>query len=475
MSYLHQDSPFDLPDVSPEVSLLIDRCVSDQATPEQWQALDKLLAVDDEALAYFVAYSDLNASLLVSSPSIADGPPTPVNGPSSTGIRKGFWRNSARAFATLLACSIAACLVIFVTVWKSTGPTARIVFSTAQDLEIDGRYAERTFADQGTLRFSKGSIGLAMTAGVDLIIEGPAEVQIVNRNHLRLLSGRLIADAHDESEAISIEMPRCTISDQGGRFGLASFAGQPDSIAVFQGKMHVSQKRKSHTLRKGDAVQIDADGHVSRLSSVVTGLFPNEFDIDGNSPGDGLIEFIDDNIIDDANYGFYQVAPQGFGEDVPAYVDRNHQWNGIGPEAIPPLLKGAEYVMTMAHDRYHGEDLQIDLTLRQPAMVYILYTEAFVVPDWLREDYVDTGYRVGLDEGPYFDSRLGRNQHAHTELGIGPNNSIESNFSVWAREVPQAGTLRLGGVDCRRRDLPTPEFGKHDGSNMYGIVVTPIP
>lgn len=474
MTSLDQNYPFDLPEVSPEVSSLIDRCVSERATPAEWQELDQLLASDDEVLAYFVAYTDLNASLVITSPNIVDLQVEPQRERQQDSARGGFWGYSARVATLVLSCSVAACLLIAVTLARSTGPTARIVFSTAQDLEIDGRYAERTFADEGVLRFSKGSIGLAMTAGVDLIIEGPAEVQIVNRNYLRLLSGRLIADAHEESESISIETLHCTVNDQGGRFGLASFAGQPDSIAVFQGKMHVSQKRESHTLRKGDAIQIDADGHVSRLSSVVTGLFPDEFDIDGKSPGEGLIEFIDDNIIDDSNYGFYQVASQGFGEDVPAYVDRNHQWNGIGPEGIPAFLNGAEYVMTMAHDRFHGEELQIDLTLRQPAMVYILYTEAFVVPAWLSEEYVDTGYRVGLDEGPYFDSRLGRDQHGHTELGIGPNQSIEGNFTVWACEVPTAGTIRLGGVDCHRRDLPDPEFGKHDGSNMYGIVVTPI-
>ncbi|MFI4874479.1 MAG: hypothetical protein ACIALR_04050, partial [Blastopirellula sp. JB062] len=445
-----------------------------QATEAEWQELDQLLAADDNALAYYVAYADLNASLLITSPNIIDAKPEPAKTGRFDALIERAWGYPAEAASILLACGVAACLVMLASAWGSSGPTARIVFSTAQDLEIDGRYAERTFANEGVLRFSKGSIGLAMTAGVDLIIEGPAEVEIVNRNQLRLLSGRLIADAHEEAEPISIATPRCTVKDQGGRFGLASLAGQPDSIAVFQGEMHVSQKRQSHTLRQGDAVQIDANGRISRLSSVVSGLFPDELDIDGKSPGEGIVEFIDDNIIDDSNYGFYQVAPQGFGEDAPAYVDRNHQWNGVGAESLPPFLIGAEYVMTMAHDRYHGEELQIDLTLREPATVYVLYAESCDPPAWLQEDYMNTGYRIGLDEGPYFDARLGRDQLEHTELGVGSNQSIDTTFLVWARHVPVAETIRMGGVDCRRRDLSKSDWINREGENMYGIVVTPI-
>jgi hypothetical protein len=35
-----------------------------------------------------------------------------------------------------------------------------------------------------------------------------------------------------------------------------------------------------------------------------------------------------------------------FGEDVPAYVDRTHQWNGTTiDQPLPPYLVGGEYIM----------------------------------------------------------------------------------------------------------------------------------
>ncbi|UUO04868.1 hypothetical protein M4951_15905 [Blastopirellula sp. J2-11] len=465
----------ELPEVSDQVADFIGRCVSGTASAEEWRELNDLLDRDEDALAYFVAYTDLNASLIVTSPDIH----LPTATKSQTeNFGSPIPTDKQRMVTVLAACAVIALLMTWVVrsqMQRSTEEIARITFSSASDLQvIDGANSNREIPAGGSIRFSDGSVGVSLAAGVDMVIEGPAELQVVHRNALRLLSGSLIADAHGAAEAISIEAQRCTVNDQGGRFGLSSFAGQPDSIAVFQGKMHVAQQRNTQVLRKGDAIQIDESGKIVRLSSVVAGLFPDERDINRTAHHSALIASVQDNIIDDSDYGFYQVAPKGFGEDAPAYVDRNHQWNGIGPDAIPHFLRGAEYVKTMDYDRIHEEALQIDLELRAPANVYILYTECFVVPDWLSRDYVDTGFRVGLDEGPYFDPRIEQDQHAHTELGVGPNCSIEGNFSVWLRKVPEAGTIRLGGVDSRRRELPKPKYGSHDGSNMYGIVVTPL-
>ncbi|MFI4874666.1 MAG: hypothetical protein ACIALR_04985 [Blastopirellula sp. JB062] len=469
MSQSRNEDLSSAPRVSPEVALLVGRCLGDLASAADWRALNALIETDDDVLKYYVAQSGMNATLgcLVKweSESLAEPPR----------------RRPKRRYAAWLALAGSLLLAAAVLATLANRPqdddggyVARRVFSTASDLKIAGNPQHETNISAGQkITFSDGTVGFSLPSGVDLVIDGPAELILVGRNRVRLNSGRLIANSTDDSEPISIETPQCRISDQHGRFGLASFVGQPDNVAVFQGQLNLSRRSKTHRLRRGDAVRIDVDGKLSRLPTVLGGLFPNERDINRTTLSDRVIESVTDNVQDDSVYAFYHVAPNGFGEDAVAYVDREHEWNSIGPDGMPPFLQDAEYVMTMNDDRFHAEALRIELKLRKPAVIYVLYTECMQVPNWLSRDFVDTGYRVGLDEGPFLVN--GGFMHNQCSTAVGPNQSVDSNFRVWARQIDQPGTVTLGGVINRVIDLPQPEHGNHNGGNMYGIVVSPLP
>ncbi|PQO44226.1 hypothetical protein [Blastopirellula marina] len=451
--------------ISPEVARLVGRCIADEGTEGDWRTLNALLETDDDVLDYYVTHSGLNATLGAL-----------VEWESEPPVAAQRSRRSWPLVATIaLACSLLlSCSLFLLNHFDRTDSpyVARRVFSTASDLLVSGSPLHETHIEPGQkITFSDGTVGFSLDSGVDLVVDGPAELEIVAADYVRLHSGRLIANGQSQSAAITIETPRCRIQDQGGRFGLASLAGQADNIAVFQGELNLSRQRKSHSLRRGDAVRIDADGAISRLPTVLEGLFPNDHNVNHSTQADGLIESVTDNVADESVYAFYHVAPSGFGEDAVAYVDREHQWNSLGPKGIPPFLQNAEYVMTMNDDRFHEAALRIKLKLRRPATVYVLYTECMYVPEWLSRDFVDTGYKIGMDEGPYRQN--GKLIYADRDLAVGANQSIDSNFRVWARKVDAPGVITLGGVDIRVHDLPKPQYGDHNGSNMYGIVVVP--
>ncbi|UUO09185.1 hypothetical protein M4951_12910 [Blastopirellula sp. J2-11] len=454
--------------ISSEIAQLVGRCLGELGTEEDWRTLNHLLETDDDVLQYYVAHSGLNATLGALVEWDADRVAKPARH-SSYGLI---------AATAALACSLLVGLSLIL-LWSfpsSKGEpshVARRIFSTASDLKITGTPEYETQIPPGQrITFSDGTVGFSLLSGVDLVVDGPAEMEIISRNYVRLISGRLIANAQEKSEPITIETPHCRINDQGGRFGLVSLVGQADNIAVFQGQLNLSRRSQTHVLRTGDAVRIDGEGAISRLPTVLAGLFPNDRDINHTTLADNVIESVTDNVNDDSVYAFYHVAPNGFGEDAVAYVDRQHEWNSLGPNGIPPFLRNAEYVMTMNDDRFHEAALRIDLKLRKPAMVYVLYTECMYVPQWLSRDFVDTGYKVGMDEGPYLHD--GNFIHQKCSLAVGPNHSIDSNFRVWARKIEEPGVITLGGVDIREYDLPKPEYGDHNGTNMYGIVVTPL-
>ncbi|MEW4565486.1 hypothetical protein AB1K70_23365 [Bremerella sp. JC770] len=475
MTSSFQDPPPEIPKVPSHIADLAGRCLSGNASEEDWKTLSDLMEVDDRVLDYYAAYSELHATLIACTPlKVSSGGEDIVHSDAPQPTRK-YPINPLWFALAVLAASIVVWLTLSPEEPQSRDAIARCVFSTANDLRVNGELNyDRQLFPGSSLQFSEGTIGLSLAAGVDLVIDGPAELELVSRNHLNLLSGKLIADAQEESEEISIKTTRCVVNDKGGRFGLASFVGQPDSIAVFQGTMQVSQYNRSHQLKKGEAIRVETDGGISRLTTVLAGLFPNEKDINRTTLSDNVIQSVTDNVDDNSVYAFYHVAPGRFGEDMPAYVDRSHQWNSIGPGGMPSFLRGGEYVMTLNDDRFHEKNLRIDLTLGKPATVYVLYTECLEIPDWLTRDFVDTGFRVGLDEGPYFDPNFNEIVHTECEIATGANNSVDSNFAVWKREISQPGIVQLGGVNIRERPLPEPIYGGHNGSNMYGIVVQPL-
>ncbi|PQO38385.1 hypothetical protein [Blastopirellula marina] len=456
--------------VPEHIANLVGKCVSGVASELEWQELNRYLESDDDVLEYYVSYHELHASLGTILPKLPEDLPqdvsqcaeiTPAGRPP-----KSTWKRMigfASLALTLLGISLA-----FRYVSLEPGSVARCQFSTASDLQINGQSQfQREIAANETIRFSDGTVGISLDAGIDLVIDGPAELQILNRNRVRLVKGRLLADSKANAEKIYIETANCTVNEHGGRFGLTTFHGRPDHIAVFRGQMNISQGNHSHPLKRGEAVRVESDGKISRLSSVVAGIFPNEADINGTTLSNNVIASVSDNVHDESIYAFYHVAPRGFGEDAPAYADRDHQWNSIGPDGMPEFLQGAEYIMTLNNDIYHemANRLQIDLKLQKPATVYVLYTECMYVPEWLSKDFVNTGVKIGLDEGP---------SHSYRPLGVGPNESVDSNFCVWSRRVESPGIVTLGGVDRRTYDFPQPAYGGHNGGNMYGIVVTPL-
>jgi hypothetical protein len=137
-------------------------------------------------------------------------------------------------------------------------------------------------------------------------------------------------------------------------------------------------------------------------------------------------------------------------------VDGNHQWNGVDESGIPEFLLGADYIMPFNVDK-SADKLEVTLSLAQPATVYVLFDDRGPAPSWLRDQFIDTGCDIGLDEY----HRVGR---ASRRLARGPGVGVDRTFSIWKRDCPVAGTVVLG-----------PRGGtRARGRAMYGIAVAPL-
>ena len=158
-----------------------------------------------------------------------------------------------------------------------------------------------------------------------------------------------------------------------------------------------------------------------------------------------------------------------FGEDVPAYVDRTHQWNGATTDLpLPAYLVGGEYIMS-GNDNRDNADYKLTITLSSPALVYLL------IDNRLQDGNAVDPPTFGPDNMAWVEAQgwqpvlNGLNRTADNlvpdEVGVdeggngtGPGGDIQNWSSVYIKQFP-AGDFEILQPD-------------NAGRNMYGVVVT---
>src|SRR5262249_10237236 len=158
------------------------------------------------------------------------------------------------------------------------------------------------------------------------------------------------------------DTPNAHVIDLGTEFGVSAAESGETNVVVFAGEveMHVAAGDPSnvatdgargnaadrHLLRTGDGLRVASGGNVSRLGAINPEQYPSSF-ADAALPARNqpLIAAVSDNLREGDTSKCYRIVPHGLAEDVVAYVDRTHQWNGVDAGGIPQFLAGADYIM----------------------------------------------------------------------------------------------------------------------------------
>jgi hypothetical protein len=312
------------------------------------------------------------------------------------------------------------------------------------------------------LQLNEGAIELTFDAGAQVTIFGPADFEITSATSIRCQRGRVTTLVGDRGKGFVVETPRAKVVDLGTQFGLSISDTGETEVVVFQGSVDMSYAPPSgaadappRRLRQGEALLLNNAGEFQRVMSVQRNEFLTLVGGPRRRPPEPVIADVQDNIRPAEGVKSYQIVRNGLEEDVPCFVDRNHQWNGIDRAGLPPFLIGADYVMPFNDDKF-VHTLELKLELLRPADLYVFLDNNMEVPEWVRKDFVDTGVDIGLDGSK-------TQWHQAHSLAIGAGNSVDFPFSVWRRHVKKAGSVTLGSVN-------PPKVGTRSyGFNMYGI------
>ncbi len=463
----------------PEIEDLIDAVLEGKATAEQVQRLRPLLRDDPAALEAYVDQARMHALLLwrhgQAGPAVV--PEEPVAAPTIMQIeppprrwRIG-WRRLAVAAVMLLSVGLAMLL------WPgrvSDGPPVPEMLGTVAAMRDvvwgEGQTALATGANVGLqpLSIRSGTLRLTLRSDVIVTLTGSAKVQFLSPMRMRADEGQITARVGPTGKGFTVESAAAQVVDQGTEFGMRVDRSGRADVLVFEGQVDLlrsaaprgtagSTTRPAAALRmsKGQGLHVALDGQVQRIVAVEGKPGTPDWVV-GGAPagGNAVIARVEDNLRDlEGGAGnFYRIVHRGLEEDAPAYVDRCYEWNGVDASGIPAELKGADLVMTFNSDK-KTPDLKITVTLARPAALYVFLQASATPPEWLVRDFVQTPLAIGLDEGPP--------DMPHLQLGQGPGQSIDRPFTVWRREVPQAGAVTLGD------NAPA--------KSMYGIAATPLP
>ncbi len=436
---------------------LLEAVLADRATPEERETFAVQIASDAALRREYAMQMKLHALLewrggRVGARAMGDAPPAKnVTAFPKQDSSRGSWLAMAALFAGL--CAVAALLSSREV--KHTPPVAMEVLHSTGVVLAGGKGEARVGARLAlrTLELRAGLLRVRFDSGVILGAEGPAKIELLNPMHVRVLSGRITADAGD-AHGFTVDTARTRVVDLGTRFGVDASAMGAD-VVVFDGAVEVhgrhSEDGTPQRLGQGEAVRIAAAGAWMPIMSIAAGPEPEQW----STGAGGLFSAVRDNRRTPDAMKFYQVVPGGLREDTRAYVDRTHEWNGLAAAGLPEFLRGADLIRTFNDDK-RETDLEVTVELAKPATLY-LFLDKKPPPSWVTTaGFADLGVKIGLDEGPSPNRTL--------TTATAPGVSIERVFSVWSLEVREPRAVKLG----------PPREGPTGAKAMYGIAAQPL-
>jgi hypothetical protein len=111
----------------------------------------------------------------------------------------------------------------------------------------------------GWLKFKSGLLQIEFYSGARVLLEGPAEFQLITRSEGFCATGKLSAEVPPQARGFRVGSPRMTVVDLGTAFGF-DVNNRGAQVHVFKGEVQFTcegQADENRTLREGAAVAVD--------------------------------------------------------------------------------------------------------------------------------------------------------------------------------------------------------------------------
>ena len=285
------------------------------------------------------------------------------------------------------------------------------------------------------LELNEGFAQITYHNGACVILEAPCAYELTSQNSGRLEYGKLSVRLGEGAQGFQLKTPNAHVIDLGTEFGVYAAGNDRTDVTVFSGVVNVSLEGSQQLtdplrLTAGQSAHV-GDDKITIVQSSLREFAPSRF-----------VRALPGPLVEEASCdtGFpVFISEHGLRDGALAYSDEPHVWTGLSSE-----LEGYSYIRTPNANR-HEESFRIELNLARPARLYLICNNRRQLPEWVT---AESGYTP-------------TNLTAQLATRYADGRRTEVDFSVWTREVNEAGNVTLG---------PT----RGNGGGVFGIVVAPL-
>ncbi|MHC2067347.1 FecR domain-containing protein [Bremerella sp. T1] len=452
----------------PKILKLVDLCLSDQASPEQWQELSQLIVERKDVCEYYAAQAVTGARLAWISKIDEESEREILERIEKDDLLAAIEEPSATQFSyrrvTLTVGAFCAAMLILFgglavsllyqnhSLPKSNVASSGPVPPTIVVANVPGHSKPLEIYGDDVLDLPEGIFDATTASGMTVQFSGPLKLRVDQPLSWRLIYGKLIAEVNSISNGFTVHTPHASVVDLGTKFGVAFGEDGQTKVLVYEGNVSVTSGTVARKLVSGEGLSIASIGNFQKLDPVSA----EQFLIPSGIPT-SIIADVQHNSVNDAQP--FSIVRGGFREGAPAYVDRVHQWSGVDAGGIPKWMADQDYVQFPNDWKFDSDwnrrsDLEIRVQFSGPVVAYLLMDERLEEPDWLTQRFTKTSITIGLDKGSHEDPRTGSNYKLPQEKG--PGRSIDVSLRVWRIVLPDGGELQLGPLGQRNSDWVVP-------------------
>ena len=362
----------------------------------------------------------------------------------------------------VLACSLLVASLVAGGVWNAAAIGEPVLVEVDR---VDGTnaFSVGDKVDLRALVLPEGAVDLRLPSGVLLECQSPLMARFEHPMRLHLSQGRVDVDVGEEGSGFTVVTPVGEVVDLGTRFAVNASADGEVRVAVLSGQVELrSQKVGTVSLFDGEAVRLSGAQSPRRLHSVEI----RNHGID-HARKYSVIHSVSDNVEVPKIRRFYGLVPCGMRDGVRAFRDRKAlRWEADPGDDFPEGLLGADLIQTFQTHRFQRE-FQLEFSISQPSRVYVFYDARYSPPNWLTQDFVNTGIRI---------RSVGWPSTSIVARGLVPEASgkLAIPHDVWCRDLVHSASVILGPPVLSKQDLNTTSEYEGVKPSMYGIAVQPI-
>jgi len=290
-----------LPAGDSELWSLVEGMVEGTATAAERDRLEARLHAEPQAQLFYVAYLDLHAQLqwrtrgqLVNQGRQGEAPAEPGSaepaGASPSPVRHLFaapYRLALAASLILAVGLVAALLVQRQTADEGEpldfpeappGSVAVLIDNSNTVWEKDMTLPTETGSalPPGRLKLKSGVVELAFRGGGEVLLEGPADLDVSAPDRAFLHRGKLLAQVPAGAQAVQIRTSGMVVTDLSGECGLLCDGSGRTEVHVFEGKVGADPTDRQGEPLPGGGLLEKAAAHVDPTSRMLTPMPLNE-------------------------------------------------------------------------------------------------------------------------------------------------------------------------------------------------------